>query len=215
MLDEIFEKEKAMKHAKNENDHYADIYENWFKTKVWDVRNFLEIGVHKGGALRAWAQYFPIATIYGIDIKNKFDWEKTFDKKRIKFTVGDITDINVVNKIYSGVEFDVIIDDASHMVEDQIITFLRMFQRVVFGGVYIVEDIHTSYWPKFGGGYKRKNTFIEFVKDIIDMPNYWAYKITDRAEEYKIEEKILWLEENIKSISIYKGLCFIERQDKT
>ena len=211
MLNDIFKSEKAMKHA-GENKHYAKLYERWFEIKRYDVKNLLEIGVHKGGALRAWLRYFPIADVYGIDIKDKFNRSKKYDSNRLQFTLGDQTDESFMLNVYPDVMFDVIIDDGSHMVEDQWSTFNFMFQRVASGGVYIVEDIHTSYWPAYNGGFGIENTFVENAKSLVDMVNYRAYKIIDRAEECKAKEEPTWLERNIESICFQRGLCFIERK---
>jgi len=212
MLKKIFDKEKAMKHAP-ENKHYADIYESWFETKRYTVKNLLEIGVHKGGALRAWLKYFPIATVYGVDIKDKFDRDKPFDRNRLHFAVGDQTDKTFMLNLYDDIEFDVIIDDASHQVDHQWDTFNFMFQRVKKGGVYIVEDIHSSYWPDYKGGFGKPGTFIEKAKQLADYPNYKAYKkMDDRATHQLIESKPTWMEKNVKSVVFTQGMCFIERR---
>jgi hypothetical protein len=50
-----------------------------------------------------------------------------------------------------------------------------MFSHIKNDGIYLCEDCHTSYWPSFGGGYKRKGTFIEYSKNFIDQIN--AYHI--------------------------------------
>jgi hypothetical protein len=55
----------------------------------------------------------------------------------------------------------------------QLATFEVMWPAVRDGGVFITEDVHTSYWPDCGGGYLRPGTFIEFAKDMIDRINAW------------------------------------------
>jgi len=211
MLNDIFRAEKAMKYDE-ENEHYAELYERWFQTKRYQVKNLLEIGVYKGGALRSWLRYFPIADVYGIDIKDKYNLSKKFNTERSHFAIGNQIDNEFMLNVYPDIMFDVIIDDASHIVEHQWKTFNFMFQRVALGGTYIIEDIHTSYWPAFNGGYGRKNTFVEKAKTLVDMVNYKAYKIIDRAGQYKVKEEPTWLEKNIHSVSFYRGLCFIERK---
>ena len=42
--------------------------------------------------------------------------------------------------------FDIIIDDASHINPLTIQTFKNMWAAVKPGGLYVVEDVHTSYW---------------------------------------------------------------------
>jgi hypothetical protein len=50
---------------------------------------------------------------------------------------------------------DILIDDGGHTMKQQIVTFEVLFDHVKQDGVYLVEDLHPSYWKEFGGGYKR------------------------------------------------------------
>ena len=61
-------------------------------------------------------------------------------------------------------------------MKQQIATFEELFAHISENGVYICEDLHTSYWPKVGGGYKRHGTFIEYSKDFVDYVNAWHSK---------------------------------------
>lgn len=53
-------------------------------------------------------------------------------------------DLNRVVQESGGEPFDIIIDDASHLNEHQIKTFLELIDRVALGGIYIIEDIHSA-----------------------------------------------------------------------
>jgi hypothetical protein len=64
--------------------------------------------------------------------------------------------------------FDIIIDDGGHTMEQQITSIETLFESLNDGGVYIVEDCHTSYWDEFDGGLGRDGTFIEWIKTRID-----------------------------------------------
>jgi hypothetical protein len=68
---------------------------------------------------------------------------------------------------------DVLIDDGGHTMTQQITTFEELFPRVAPDGVYLCEDLHTSYWQAFGGGYRSPNTFIEYSKNFIDYIHAW------------------------------------------
>ena len=61
----------------------------------------------------------------------------------------------------------VVVDDGSHVPQHQLLTFQRLFPTVVPGGLYIIEDIETSYWKKRGAliyGYP-----INGKVDMVDM----------------------------------------------
>jgi hypothetical protein len=69
-------------------------------------------------------------------------------------------------------------------MKQQIITFEELFFKIKEDAVYLCEDCHTSYWYKFGGGYKRWGTFIEYSKNWIDYINAyhsksWRLKVND------------------------------------
>jgi hypothetical protein len=68
---------------------------------------------------------------------------------------------------------DILIDDGGHTMRQQEVTFTTLFPHVSDDGVYLCEDLHTSYWGDFGGGYKREGTFIELSKGLIDSINAW------------------------------------------
>ncbi len=66
---------------------------------------------------------------------------------------------------------DILIDDGGHSMRQLIITYEEMFDHVKEDGIYLFEDLHTSYWRKFGGGFRRRGTFIELSKKWIDQLN--------------------------------------------
>ena len=50
-----------------------------------------------------------------------------------------------------------------------------MFPLLSEGGIYIVEDTHTSYWWKYGGGFAKKKTAIGLAKRLIDDLHAWYH----------------------------------------
>jgi hypothetical protein len=65
------------------------------------------------------------------------------------------------------------VDDGGHKMHEQIAIFQALWPHLTDGGLYIVEDTHTSYWPGFGGGHRAAASFIEFAKDLIDQMHSW------------------------------------------
>jgi hypothetical protein len=56
---------------------------------------------------------------------------------------------------------DLVIDDDGHTMGQQIATLEELWPAVRDGGLYVVEDLHTSYWEEFGGGWRQPGTFVE------------------------------------------------------
>jgi len=182
--------------------HYFDIYEQYFaKYRGKDVL-ILEIGVYHGVSLQMWKNYFgDKAKIYGIDINPEC---KKFEEEGIKIFIGSQADGHFLREVILQLPpIDILIDDGGHTMHQQITAFKEMFKHVKADGIYICEDLHTSYWLKYGGGYKRKGTFIEYSKNIIDQLN--AYYSEQNAL------KVDTLTKSIKGLHYYNGILVVEK----
>lgn len=154
-------------------------YDRFYPLFLGNIRDIsgaiLEIGIEKHHSLKMWLTYFPHAFIYGLDIGVEFEEERVRVFKADQSSNTDLA--KVLNMINRPVHF--IIDDGSHIPEHQIDTFNFFFRYLLEpGGIYIVEDIETSYWKKgtlYGYptnyGYKNRLSFIERVKPLIDYIN--------------------------------------------
>lgn len=159
--------ELAIKHVTDKSSIYHDFcdeYEFFLNGYRDKAINLLEIGIANGSSIRMWLDYFshPNTKVYGVDVNN-IDVGVT--DSRYRFLCGDQSDVNV----YSGVnDLDIIIDDGSHMCTHQRLTFEILFSRLRSNGMYIVEDVCTSYWNYFGDSFN----FLEYTKQYIDTVNY-------------------------------------------
>lgn len=127
---------------------YLRFYEQFLESRRRNVRKVLEIGVQKGASLRMWQEYFPDARIYGLDIAES---ALKITGERIDVRLLDQSDAEALRRFaVSEGPFDVIVEDGSHRWEHQIISLQVLLDFVRPGGVYIVEDLHTSYSPAFG-----------------------------------------------------------------
>ena len=70
-------------------------------------------------------------------------------------------------------QVDIVIDDGGHRMQQQITSFEELYPHIQPHGVYLCEDIHTSFWPDFDGGYRRAGTFLEYSKGLIDRLYAW------------------------------------------
>lgn len=153
---------------------YHEIYP-LFINKFYNTEGgMIEIGVEKFASIKMWIDLFKNMHIYGFDINiNNYD-EKYNIFKGDQSKESDLNNfIGIINKpIYF------INDDGSHIPEHQVLTFNKLFPILEDGGIYIIEDIETSYWTKNGlygyntnYGYKHPNSIVEIFKNIIDCVN--------------------------------------------
>ena len=151
--------------------HYFPAYERHFSRFVNSDVVFLEIGCGLGGSLDLWKRYFgPHARIVGIDIDSRC---KAFgDGDQIEVRIGDQSDVSFLQSLIDEFgPFDAVLDDGSHVMSHIRASFDFLYPRVSRNGVYFVEDLHTADWAEFEGGLRRKASFIEHCKDLIDELN--------------------------------------------
>jgi len=106
--------------------------------------NILEVGVVRGGSMKCWMELFPSATFYGIDYNLSQVERDVYNDPRFHKLQMSQSDPQVRNT-FPGVTWDLIIDDASHKRDDQIVTFNMLKDRLTSGGKYIIEDINPEY----------------------------------------------------------------------
>lgn len=155
---------------------YQRFYPRYLDSIRDSTTGMLEIGILEHNSIFLWEKYFKNAQIYGVDVDEK----RTTDD-RITMIKADQSKIKDINKIIQNVRHKIqfIIDDGSHVPEHQILTFNILFDKLLEpGGIYIIEDIETSYWSHNGiygyptnYGYRHPNSLIEKVKPIIDKIN--------------------------------------------
>lgn len=126
---------------------FLDIYENLWKDLQNEPITLLEIGIYNGNSLITWDKWFPSARIIGID---KYAQPLRVDSRAERY-YGDQADKEFLNSIIlkSPQGFDIIIDDGGHHWHEQQISFEILWPAVKSGGMYIIEDLHTSadkYW---------------------------------------------------------------------
>ena len=131
---------------KGPNDHmYTSKYSIYLESYRDIEFNLLEIGVFDGASVKMWKEYFPKANIVAIDIDPRC---KEYEEDRISIHIGDQTDVNFLNEVVDKYgHFEVILDDGGHSFKQQIVSFETLFPRLTPGGLYFLEDMHTSYRP--------------------------------------------------------------------
>ncbi|MDE2580636.1 MAG: class I SAM-dependent methyltransferase [Rhodospirillales bacterium] len=154
--------------------HYFPVYERHFGRYVNRPLLFIEIGCGEGGSLQMWKRYFgPGAQIVGLDIRPEC---AALEERQIAVRIGDQADPAFLDRVLA--EFgtpDIVLDDGSHVMSAVTASFRHLYPRTDRNGIYAVEDMHTAYWPQYGGGLRRQGTFIELAKGLIDELNaeFW------------------------------------------
>lgn len=152
--------------------------------------SLVEVGVGQGGSLLLWKNYLGLkASIYGIDIRSPI-----IEEAQIKEFAADQGNREELKHVASLIpKIDILIDDGSHLCSHQINTFEEMFPYVSMGGLYVCEDLHTSYRNDYEGGYKKPGSFIEYCKDLIDSLHFRLdTRITDNALTRMIDYMIFY-----------------------
>lgn len=116
---------------------YMDLYDKWLDMYEHTTANIVEIGVSHGHSVVMLASYFKAATIFGIELFPNLIIKEF--QNNVKIIEGDATTPETANKVPGNV--DVLIDDGSHRVIDQITSFKLFWNKINDGGIYIIEDI--------------------------------------------------------------------------
>lgn len=196
--------------------NYTEVYADYFG-KIRDRKlTFLEIGIYEGASVKLWEKYFPNADLHFIDITPAYI---KYSSDRSKYHFIDQTDRSGLQAMASAYgPFDIIIDDGGHTMEQQLTSFQELFSHVKSGGMYIIEDLHTSYWQLFGGNgtvqqpLAGPGTMIHVLKDLIDCMNYTG-AFTTCADYNKVPDELRsqfnYYQNNIKAMHFHGSMCII------
>lgn len=149
-INELYKSDKGTVHS------YLNFYESKFSSLRDKPINLLEIGVLFGNSLKLWHDYFPNGLIYGVDDFSQKDGHSYYnfkpvvgeevknslsDYKRVQLLNFNCEDVNQINNHFFNLKFDIIIDDACHSEEQQLINYTNYSKFLTENGIYICEDI--------------------------------------------------------------------------
>ncbi len=194
--------------------HYFAIYERYLGTLARASRGgelsepvrLLEIGVLGGGSLELWTRWFgPHARIVGVDVDPAC---ATLSVGSAEVRIGSQDDSAFLNSVVDELGgVDVVIDDGNHTSRSVTKSLKTLFPRLSPGGLYIIEDLHASYWPSFGGGLQRRGSSIEQLKSTVDslhQPYFGA----------RCDEKVLGVpSDQLRSVAFYDSMAILEKQE--
>jgi hypothetical protein len=208
--------ELALKHGTDkEGSHsYPQHYDQHFSALRDRHLNILEIGIggyddpHAGGAgLRMWKEYFCNSQIIGLDFYNK----EPLREDRIDIFKGSQADPDILDQIVrKHGSLDIIIDDGSHQNAHVLASFKFLFPHLKDGGIYVIEDTQTAYWPALGG-----------TSDHLHLPGTSVGFFKERVDGLNHRERIMpgysptYFDLNIRSLHFYHNMIFIYKGDNS
>lgn len=167
--------------------HYLPIYDTLLKEHVGTNVRMLEIGVYRGGSLALWRNFLgERATIYGVDVVPEC---AAYDGQHGRVRIGSQDDPDFLRRVVAEMGgVDIVLDDGSHICSHQRIAFDALFPLLSDGGIYLIEDMHTSYWRYYGGGLRRPGSAIEFLKRKVDeLHSHYFHRGMNRDPSTEIE----------------------------
>ena len=175
---------------------YAKIYEKYLKNNKDRISSIIELGSFYGNASAAFFFYFKNAKIYSADINPDM---YLYSSKRLKNFFTDTSSRSSIEKkiLNQNIKFDLIIEDASHMLKDQIISLFYLFPILNKGGYFIVEELD---FPETREDMRTSNDISDLktiLINIMEKKDFVSPYIDDKSKKYFLD--------NIESIKIFRG----------
>lgn len=117
---------------------YGPVYDRLFPRHTHpDVLHVLEIGIVQGASILAWHEIFQNATVVGLDIEPYHGPRP----ERLEIHQGDQRDELALRRAVGGRRFDLVIEDASHFLDNSLRTLFFLWPCVRLGGYYVIEEL--------------------------------------------------------------------------
>jgi len=186
------------------NHNYLPYYWLHLRDIRYPAERILEIGLQTDHSIRMWEEFFPRATLYGMDIDPAC---KQFEGGRRRVFIGDQSDPTFLRSVVAQTgPLDVVIDDGSHKVEHQLTTFEYLFPTMSDHGIDVVEDVGGCV-----GDFALRT--VNAFKALINHPMYWPSGYTPDKWRYlsSFHFGASWGDRNIISVAFYSWMVFIMR----
>jgi len=193
---------------KYKSDKLFEGYTKYYDMFFYELKDsnviLLEIGVFHGASVKMWEEYFCKGRIVGIDIDPSCT---KVNSDRISVHIGDQKDHEFLNSVIAEIgQPNIIIDDGGHKMSQQTITFETLFRALKSGGIYVIEDLHTSYVDTFKD---MPITTVQYLVGMIDDLNL-------HGKRGKVKRDILnYFESSIESLCFFNSICFIKKRAST
>lgn len=148
----------------------------------------IEIGVYNGDSIPFWRSLAPDWRYVGLDLSPPEIEDPHVQCERLDQSCAEQLDA-FVTRMQGHSAVMLVNDDGSHVPDHQVLTFNKLFPLLEPGGMYIVEDIETSYWTRgslydaytLQFGFRHPLSAIERFKQIVDVVNFEFLHESNRA----------------------------------
>lgn len=192
---------------------YFGVYQRYLEKYQGKDVFFIEVGVADGGSLKMWSDFFGSGSkIIGIDNDANRCSKIKYKNSNIDIVIGDQGNPYFWDEFLKDKsDINIFLDDGGHQMHQQILTFDRVFPKIKSGGIYICEDVHTSYMKSYGVSYKHSSSYIEYMKNYIDLLNYgW---IDDDNKNSVFVENLYNKGKGLSSIHFYDSMVVVEKEN--
>jgi hypothetical protein len=129
---------------------YTSIYNLLFSHIRYNNIKFGEIGILDNHSMMCWRKFFPNAKLYGFEYYNHKIHKALKDKINCSYININVTNRESITNAFDLAEnnFDILIDDSTHIFDDQINIIDVAYKYLNPGAFLIIEDIYLSYDEK-------------------------------------------------------------------
>lgn len=193
--------------------NYLPLYEQHLEPIRYENLILLELGVLDGASLKMWRDYLPNTRVVGLDQHPPIHVDDCVVLQ------GEQDDPAAIALTAEYGPFDVIIDDASHLSSKTITSFQLLYPHLATNGLYVIEDLHSSYWDQIYGSAESnpnpdsgQQTAMTFCKRLADETNFDPHQNPpDEGPRWAIYPRRYWLGYHLESVAFHYGIAFIRK----
>jgi demethylmacrocin O-methyltransferase len=185
---------------------YTAVYARLFRDLRCLPIRLLEIGIEYGKSMRTWLDYFPQATIIGVDINPQF----SDTHPRLHLEIADQYNSAQMAQLAARYNpLDVVIDDGCHKADAVKVSFEALWPEVRPGGLYIIEDVGTFYHPMYQSAVEGPIFLHSFVDDVHQRGRTGSYGLPPYGDN---PTQLSAMEATLDCLFFFKGMAVLRKK---
>lgn len=205
----------AARHDTDKGAVYTQTYHRWLSHAREQRMRFLEIGLYNGGSMRMWRDYLPNTVLHGIDVDPRtLAYQEEVPNSQVRLVDQGDPDALAAFVAELGGNYDFILDDGGHTMVQQLVSFEVLWPTVMPGGLYVIEDLGTSYFTEYGGGdLWAEHTAIHFAKGLVDdVHRRQALRPPPGTHSAVPVVELARLRDDVASVHFHPGMALIVKR---